>query len=48
MIDNAFVIIISRAAETDLDESFIWYEEQKDNLGFEFIEASNNTLKDIY
>lgn len=47
MLDNTFVIIVSREAEFDLDESFIWYEEQKDNLGFEFIEAFENTLKDI-
>lgn len=47
MLDNAFVIVISKAAEIDLDESFIWYEEQKDNLGFEFIEAFEKTLNDI-
>jgi hypothetical protein len=37
MLDNTFVIFLSKEAEIDLDESFIWYEEQKDNLGFEFI-----------
>ena len=47
MLDNAFVIIISRAAEIDLDESFIWYEEQKNNLGFEFINAFESTLNQI-
>ncbi|MDI9365830.1 MAG: hypothetical protein QM541_12820 [Flavobacterium sp.] len=39
MLDNTFVIIVSREAEIDFDERFIWYEEQKDNLDFEFIEA---------
>ncbi len=47
MPDNAFRIVVSREAEFDLDESFVWHEEQKDDLGFEFIEAFEKTINDI-
>jgi len=29
--------LITRPAQTDLDEIFSWYEEQKDGLGFSFL-----------
>jgi toxin ParE1/3/4 len=33
-----FKLIIKREAQIDLDEIFVWYEEKKIGLGFEFIE----------
>ncbi len=35
--DNIFVIVLTKEAQLDLDEIFIWYEEQKKGLGFDFI-----------
>jgi plasmid stabilization system protein ParE len=32
-----FELNISEEAELDIDEIFIWYEEQQENLGFKFI-----------
>jgi len=42
-----FVIIVTREAEIDLDENFIWYEEQKDNLGSEFIQQFDKVVQNI-
>ena len=32
-----FEIVLSKEAQIDLDEIFVWYEEQKSTLGFEFL-----------
>ena len=42
-----FQLIVTIAAEIDLDESFIWYEKQKENLGFAFIQEFEKTLNKI-
>jgi len=34
----SFKLIVKREAQIDLDEIFVWYEEQKIGLGFEFLE----------
>ena len=43
----SFEIVIRREAQVDVDEIFVWYEEQKQSLGLEFIEALENTLDRI-
>ena len=42
-----YKIIVTQEAQIDLDENFIWYEEQKENLGFDFINAFERTLDNI-
>ena len=39
--------LITRPAQTDLDEIFTWYEEQKDGLGFSFLIEFDKTLCNI-
>ena len=44
----SFDIVLRREVEIELDEIFIWYEEQKAGLGFEFIkefEAAVNKIR---
>jgi plasmid stabilization system protein ParE len=43
----SFDLIIKREAQIDLDEAFIWYEERKENLGFEFISEVENCFNKI-
>jgi len=42
-----FEIELTKQAETDIQESADWYNEQKDELGNEFIEELENTIKSI-
>lgn len=43
----SFEIFITKAAQTDLDEIFFWYEQQLNNLGMEFIYEFERTLEKI-
>ena len=44
---SKYKIVVQNAAQLDLDEAFIWYEEKKLNLGFRFIEDFENILNKI-
>lgn len=39
-----FIIVLTKEAQLDLDEIFIWYEEQKEGLGFDFIDHFETIL----
>lgn len=43
----SFSIILRREAAIDLDEIFVWYEMQKQGLGFEFINQFERILDKI-
>ena len=43
----SFEIVLRREAQIDLDEIFIWYEEQKAGLGFDFLNEFQNTLTKV-
>lgn len=43
----SFEILLQREAQIDLDEIFVWYEEQKTGLGFDFITEFESTLNKI-
>ena len=40
----SFELVLRKEAQLDLDEIFIWYEEQKIGLGFDFLNEFQNTL----
>lgn len=42
-----YELFITKSAQLDLDEIFIWYEEQKTHLGREFIEEFDQTVNRI-
>ena len=42
-----FEIVLRKEAQLDLDEIFVWYEEQKEGLGFEFIDSFEKVLNKI-
>jgi len=42
-----FKIVLRKDAQLDLDEIFVWYEEQKEGLGFEFIDRFEEVLNKI-
>lgn len=42
-----FKIVLRKDAQLDLDEIFVWYEEQKEGLGFEFIDNFEKVLNKI-
>jgi hypothetical protein len=42
-----YSILISPLVEVELYESALWYNKRKNNLGIEFIEEVDNTLKNI-
>jgi hypothetical protein len=44
---SSFELNISEEAELDIDEIFVWYEEQQENLGYKFIVELKALLKDI-
>ncbi len=44
---SLYQIIISPTAKEDLDVAFIWYEEQREGLGFEFITSFDATVQKI-
>jgi plasmid stabilization system protein ParE len=44
---QGYHIIIKPGAEADIDEIFDWYELQKMNLGFEFLDAVEQTIQSI-
>ena len=39
-----FQILLRRAAEIEILEAFIWYEEQFENLGFEFLQKLDEAV----
>jgi plasmid stabilization system protein ParE len=43
----SFKLIVRREAQIDLDEIFVWYEERKIGLGFEFLEEFDNLVNKI-
>jgi plasmid stabilization system protein ParE len=43
----SFSLIIKREAEIDLNEIFVWYEEQQAELGFSFIKEFENAINKI-
>ena len=44
---SKYKLIIQNAAQLDLDEAFIWYEEKKSDLGFRFVEEFEIILTKI-
>jgi toxin ParE1/3/4 len=38
-------ILVRRRAELDIVEAFIWYQEQLDGLGFEFLQLLDETVQ---
>ena len=42
-----FEVLVRRKAQIDLDEVFVWYEEQKAGLGFEFLKEFENTVSKV-
>ena len=42
-----YSLSISEAAELDIREAFLWYEDQKDNLGFTFEKHISKTIQNI-
>ena len=40
-------VIIEPPAQSDIDEAFVWYEEQSNGLGFRFIAALDDVIKAI-
>lgn len=40
-----FEIIVRRAAEIEIIDAFIWYEEQQEDLGFEFLQLLDETFR---
>lgn len=42
-----YELSISEAAENDISEAFLWYEMQKENLGFEFEKYLVKTIDHI-
>src|SRR3982751_5951176 len=42
-----FGIVLRKETQFDLDEIFSWYEEQKEGLGFEFIDSFEEILNKI-
>ena len=44
---NEFEIVLRREAQIELDEIFIWYEEQKAGLGFEFLKEFENDINKV-
>ena len=43
----SYTILIEELAEKDIDEAFLWFELQKEGLGFEFIESISETFEKI-
>lgn len=39
-----WVIIVEDLAQIDIDEAFIWYEEQAQDLGYRFIQELDDTI----
>ena len=42
-----FDVVLRKDAQLDLDEIFVWYEEQKEGLGFKFIDSFEEVLNKI-
>ncbi len=42
-----YSLSISEAAELDIRDSFLWYEDQKDNLGLTFEKHISKTIQNI-
>ena len=43
----SFEVVLQREAQIDLDEIFLWYEEQKVGLGFEFLKEFENAINKV-
>ena len=43
----SFELVLIKEAQIDLDEIFIWYEEQRAGLGLKFIEGFEDTINKI-
>lgn len=39
-----FPVLIRRVAEIEILEAFVWYEEHRENLGFEFLQILDETI----
>ena len=46
-MNKEYSLSISEAAELDIREAFIWYEDQKDNLGLTFEKHISKTIQNI-
>ena len=44
----SFEIVLRREAQIDLDETFVWYEEQKAGLGFDFLHEFQNVINKVH
>lgn len=42
-----YFVEISEAAEDDIEEAFLWYEDQKNNLGYSFEDHVNKAVDSI-
>ena len=42
-----FTLTVRREAQIDIDEIFVWYEEQKIGLGFEFLQEFEKVINKI-
>ena len=43
----SYIVLLTDDAENDIDCSFMWYEIQKPNLGYDFINSIDRSLKTI-
>ena len=41
------IIVFGKAAKTELDDGFAWYENEQKNLGYRFVDEIDATLKRI-
>lgn len=46
-MESNYFLSISEAAELDIREAFLWYEDQKDNLGLTFEKHISKTIQTI-
>ncbi len=46
-MNQDYSLSISEAAELDIREAFLWYEDQKDNLGLAFEKHISKTIQNI-
>lgn len=46
-MNKEYSLFISEAAELDIREAFLWYEDQKDNLGLTFEKHISKTIQNI-
>lgn len=46
-MERSYSLSISEAAELDIRDAFLWYEDQKDNLGLTFEKHISRTIQNI-